>query len=94
MLELRLAQWRRVEVMELVPPLPPGVDQPGGLEDVEVLGDPLPRGGQAVLGGQPCADLEQGLAVALDQLVENRPSGRIGECLEHVDIGHPGSIGK
>jgi hypothetical protein len=37
-----------------------------------------------VLHRQPGAELEQRLAVALDELVEDRPPRRVGECLEHV----------
>ena len=50
-----------LEPMELRPALAPGADQPGGLQDAQVLGDRLPRGVDAVLHGQACADFEERL---------------------------------
>jgi hypothetical protein len=41
---------------------------------------------------QPATDLEERLAIALGQLVENRAPGGIGQGLEHV--AHGPSIGK
>ena len=41
---------------------------------------------------QPIADLEEGLAVAIGQFVEDLASGGIGQGLEH--IAHAASIGK
>jgi hypothetical protein len=40
-----------------------------------------------VLCGKTRADLEEGLAIAFGQLVEDRAPGRIGEGLE--DVAHP-----
>ena len=40
---------------------------------------------------QPIADLEEGLAVAIGQFVEDLASGGIGQGLEH--IAHAASIG-
>src|SRR5918995_4655530 len=78
------SQWGRVDVVELEPTLPARAYETGGLEHVEVLRDRLPRRAQAVLHDQPRADLEQGLSVALDELVQDRPPRGIGKCLEHV----------
>ena len=87
-----LAQRRRVEVVELVPALATGPDQAGRLEHVEVLRDGLPRRPEAVFRCQPDAELEQGLAVAFGQLIEDRPTGGIRQRLEHVS--HATMIGK
>src|SRR5215207_3306459 len=78
------SQWGRVDVVELEPTLPAGAYETGGLEHVEVLRDRLPRRAQAVPHDQPRADLEQGLSVALDELVQDRSPRGIGKCLEHV----------
>jgi len=45
-----------------------------------------------VLGGQPDAQLEQGLAVAFLKLIDNGPSRRVSKSLEH--IAHQSIIGK
>jgi extradiol dioxygenase family protein len=45
-----------------------------------------------VPGDQSSTDLEEGLAIPILELIENRPSGRIGEGLEHV--AHRSMIGK
>jgi hypothetical protein len=42
--------------------------------------------------GQPGTELEQRLAISVDEFVEDRSSGRVGERLEHVT--HVGIIGK
>ena len=47
--------------MELGPAHAPGANQPGGLQDAQVLGDGLPRGVDAVLHGQACAEFEERL---------------------------------
>jgi hypothetical protein len=41
---------------------------------------------------QPIADLEERLAIAVSELVEDRASRRIGQGFEH--IAHATSIGK
>src|SRR5215218_5519430 len=74
-------------MVELVPALPPGPHQPRRLQDVEVLGDRLPRRAQPVLGREPGAELEQRLPVPLAELVEDRPPGRVGERPVHVAYG-------
>jgi hypothetical protein len=79
-------------VVVLVAALPTSGDQTRALEDVEVLGDGLPGGAQAVLGGQPGAELEQRLTVPVQQLVEERTPSRVREGLEH--IAHCHRIGK
>ena len=79
-----LAERRRVEVVELVAALPPRSDEPCLLEDIEVLGDRLTGRVEAVVADQPDAELEQRLAIALSQLIEDRPAGRVGECLVEI----------
>src|SRR5690606_17147824 len=80
------AQRPCVDVVELVPALPPGTEQARVLQRREVLGDGLPRGGRAVLHGQPAADLEERLPVTLGQLVEDRPPGGVAECPEQDGV--------
>ena len=70
--------------MELVPALPPGADEACVLEHLEVLRDGLPGGAETVFHCQSAADLKQGLPVSLDELIQDRPPRRIGECLEQV----------
>jgi len=72
--------------MELVSARSARPDQTGLLEDGQVLRDRLPGGADAVPHREPAADLEQGLLVALGQLVEDRASGRIGEG--PIDVSH------
>ncbi len=71
--------------MELVSALPSGLNQAGGFENIEVLGDGLPRQLQPMLHGQAGAQLKESLTVSLVQLVEDRASRRSGERLKHVD---------
>jgi hypothetical protein len=54
-----------------------GGDESGFFEDREVLGDGLAGGAESVLHGQAGADLEQRLAVAVDELVD---------LLRHPDV--------
>ena len=70
--------------MELVAPFSPGIDQPGRLEDVEVLRDSLACRREPVPCRQSDAQLEQGLAVSILELIEDGSSGRVGQGLEHV----------
>src|SRR5262249_16288209 len=78
--------------MELAPALPSGGQETGRFEDVEVLGDRLPRQPEPVLRRQSTAQLEQRLAVPLLQFVEDRPPGRCGQCFKNV--AHAGMIRK
>jgi hypothetical protein len=78
--------------MELVSARALGPDESGRFEDVEVLGDGLSGGAHAVPGDEAIADLEQGLAVAIGQLVQNRAPGSVRQRLEQVT--HPATIGK
>src|SRR5262245_26266070 len=73
--------------MELASALPPGGQEPGRFEDIEMLRDRLPRQPEPVLHRQPTAQLEQSLAVLLLQFVQDRPARRRGEGLEHVAHG-------
>ncbi|MFN8050490.1 MAG: hypothetical protein U0Q22_03550 [Acidimicrobiales bacterium] len=78
--------------MELVATVASGRHEAGLLEHVEVLGDGLPRGGELVLGREAGAELEERLAVAVDELVQYGAPSRVGEGLEHVS--HALTIGK
>src|SRR3954470_11659107 len=83
-----LADRHRVEEMELLPPLPPGHQEVGLLEDPQVLHDAVARHLQLRL------ELGQRLPVAGEQQVEQEPARRIGERLEHaVVVRHASNIG-
>ena len=86
------SERRRVEVVELVTAIPAGVHQARCLEQIEVLRDRLPRGRDLMPHDQPIADLEECLAIAIGQFVEDLASSGIGQGLEH--IAHAHSIGK
>ena len=73
-------------MVELVATLSPGQDQPGILEDVEVLRDGLAGRARAVVRDQSNAQLEQGLPVPCPELIEDGPARRVGQGLE--DIAH------
>src|SRR5690606_28540735 len=87
-----LGQRRGVDVVELVAPLATGADEPRGLEDLEVLGDRLPGRGELVARGEAGADLEERLAVAVHELVEDRATGR--DRARHEHVRHASTIGK
>src|SRR5258705_10439313 len=63
-----------VDVVELVPALAPGLDQAGGLENVEVLRDRLPRRAEMGLGRQAGTDVEQPLAISARRFVKDDPA--------------------
>ena len=86
-----LVQRRGVEVVELVPPVPARLDQARLLEHVNVLRHSLARHAQA-LCGQPAAQLEERLTVAIGQLVEDCAAGGGGERGE--DVRDAPTIGK
>ena len=71
-------------------------DQAGLLEDREVLRDGLTARGDPVPHGQARAELEQRLAVAVGQLVEDHPAGLVGKSLEQQTgpVVHGSTIGK
>jgi len=60
--------------------------QAGLLEYVEVLRNRLPAGADAVTHDQPTTDLEEGLAVAIGQFIEDCPSGWVGEGPEDLVV--------
>src|SRR5450631_4617054 len=78
------AQGRGVQVVVLVSALTARDDQTCRLQHGEVLGDRLTRGAEPVFGRQPDAQLEESLAAAFLQLIENDASRRIGKSLEHI----------
>jgi hypothetical protein len=81
-----LREWLRVEVVELGSSTTFGHDQPSRLEDAEVLGDRLAREAEAMSHREQGTDLEECLAVARRQLVEDQTPGLVVESAEH--IGH------
>jgi hypothetical protein len=82
-----------VQVVELVAALASCLDQARGFQHGKVLADRLAGQPQTVLGRQPRADLEQGLAIPFRQLIEDAPTGGIGQRLEDI-FHHKHTIGK
>src|SRR6266542_2477770 len=76
-----------VEVVELVAAFTARGDEAGELEDGEVLGDGLAGGGEVMLHGEAGAELEEGLAIAVGQLVEDGAPRGVGERIEQVRHG-------
>lgn len=66
-----------------------GGDEPGVLEDGEVLGDGLARGAEAVFHGQSGAELEQRLTVPVDELVKDGSTSRIVQRLVQLPCHAP-----
>lgn len=81
-----------MQVMDLRSSRAFGADQPGILEDGEVLGNRLPRRRDTVPHRQTAAQLEEALPVAHRELIEDEPPGRVGES--PIDVAHRASIGK
>src|SRR5215207_9763487 len=79
-----LLQGIGVDVVEFEAPVASDLHEAGRFEHLQVLRDPLARRAEAVLHREPRAQLEEGLAIAFDELVEDRSPRRIGERLEHV----------
>ena len=72
----------RVQVVELLPALPARDDETGVLEDAQVLHHA--EAGHLELG----LELRERAAVALEELVEQVASRRIGERLEDLVVVH------
>lgn len=82
------AQRLRAQVVELVSTLALACDQPGSLENLQMLRDSLTRDADLVFHRQAGAELEQSLPVAIAELVENRTPYRRHYRFEY--IGHFG----
>ena len=72
--------------MKFIASIAPGLDQASLFEYVQVLRYGLPGGTKLVLRGQPGTDLEQCLSIPVGELIEDLPSGGIGQGLE--DVAH------
>jgi hypothetical protein len=81
-----------VEVVKLRATAALGCDKAGVLQNRQVLRDGLSRRADSVPGQQHRAQLEERLAVASCEFIEDEPPGLVVEGLE--DRGHPLSIGK
>ena len=68
-------------------------DESGVFEDRQMLGDCLAGGAESMLHGQAGADLEQRLAVPVDELVKDGSTCRVVERLVQLG-GHNSNIGK
>lgn len=86
-------QWFSIQMMEFVPAVPARGHQTGGRQHVQMLRNRLPARCELVAHGEPCAELEQGLAVAIGQFVEDRPTRGVGKRLEDI-AAHTLTIGK
>jgi hypothetical protein len=75
-----------VNIVKLVLALPDRCHQARRLQYFKVLGDRLSSKSDLMLHSQTRAELKEGLAVTLNQLVENRATGRSSDRLE--DIAH------
>jgi len=73
-----LVNWRRIEVMQLVPASPEGDNQIGCFQYCQMLGDCL-TGHIELL-----AELTQGLAVLRSETVEQLSASWVSQCLEHL----------
>jgi hypothetical protein len=78
--------------MKLVSSIPVCRDQPRRLQHIEMLRNTLTRRTNLMLHRQSRADLKECLAIALRQLVKNRPPHRRNNRFE--DIAHGTTIGK
>ena len=67
-----------VEEVQLLPAPPPGDDEAGVLELLQVLHHPEAR------HLEPRLELVERLAVVPEELVEQAPPGRVGQRLEHL----------
>ncbi len=79
-------EWRCVQVVQLVLALADCRKQARRFQYFQVLRDCLSRESELMLHGQSCAQLEQRLAVALNQFVENGAACGCRDGLE--DIAH------
>lgn len=67
-------------------------DEPGRLEDLKVLGDPLTACSDPVSSRQPSAQLEERQTVLTQELIEDQAPGLVGDRL--VDVIHESRLGK
>lgn len=81
-----------MKMVKLVPALSNRGDQPSRRQYIEMLRDCLSCQPHLVLHSQTCAQLEQRLAVSVDQFVKNRAADWSSDRLE--DIAHRLIIGK
>jgi hypothetical protein len=81
---LQLADRDRVQVVELRPTRLVGRDEPGRLEDPQVLHDTEPRHRERAL------DLAEALARTLEERVEDRPTCWVGKRPEHGLVARRG----
>ena len=71
--------------MELVSPDAPARHETRFFQHFEVLGDRLPGEIQVALHGQPLANFEEGLAVPVDQFIQDRSPRRRRQGMEDVN---------
>jgi hypothetical protein len=71
-------------MVELGAALPSRRHESGVDQHVDVLGDRLPRRRDLMLGGEPRAELEERLVVAVSEFVEDRTPGGVRQSLENV----------
>ena len=76
----------RVQVMELLPPLPARGDETGLLEDSQMLHDP--EAGHLQLG----LELRERAAVTREEPVQEKTPSRVGERLEDLVVVHVANL--
>ena len=81
-----------MKIVQLVFTLPNCRHQARRFQYFQVLRDCLSRQPELMLHGQTIAQLEEGLAIPLNQFVKNCTTRRSNDCLE--DIAHTIFIGK
>ncbi len=69
------------------------MDEIRGFEYGQVLAYRLPGQAETVIGDEPGAYLEEGLAVPFHQFVKDAPTGGVGQRLEDI-LCHRSTIGK
>lgn len=82
-----------IQMVELVPAVPARGHQTGGRQHIQMLRYRLSARSELVPHGEPRAELEQCLSVAIGQFVEDRPTRGVGQRLEYI-TAHTHSIGK
>lgn len=90
MKELPQRSGVEIEVLAATPAL--GPDEAARLEHLQVLGNGLACQGEAVIHGERCAELEQGLSVPRGQGIQNGAASRRSQRI--VDVTHAAIIGK
>src|SRR5262245_336552 len=88
----RMAQRRADEKMVLAAPAPFGAQQARLLKHRQVPRKPLPGDARLLPGDEPNVQLEQGLSVALGELIKQPPPRGVRQRVEYPIKLHAGCI--